>query len=211
MAGLHVRPGVHAVHAPLSQTMLVPQLVPLATLPDEMHACEPVEQSVFPVWQGFEKVHPSPAVHDTHWPPLQTWLVPQFVPLAVLTRPEEQTDAPVTQEVLPVSHPPLIEQAVPVVHATHWPPLQTWLVPQLVPLATLPVAGLHVSVPLAQEYVLVVHTVGLHGPPAVHELHEPLLQTMLDPQVVPLAMLPADTHCIEPEEHEYVPLTHAWV
>jgi hypothetical protein len=149
--GTHEVPAVHAVHVPLSQTMLLPQFAPLAWFPAEMHVCEPVEQSVFPTRQGFDKVHASPAVHDTHWPPLQTWLVPQFCPLDALTRLAVHCDAPVAHEVLPVSHPLLIEQAVPVVHATHWPPLQTWLVPQFVPLATLPVAALHVCVPLAHE------------------------------------------------------------
>jgi hypothetical protein len=57
--------------------------------------------------------------------------------------------------------------------------------------------------------VLVVHEVGLHAPFAVHAEHVPLLQTMLVPQLVPLVTLPAETHFMLPDEHEYVPLTHA--
>jgi hypothetical protein len=76
-------------------------------------------------------------------------LVPQLVPLVVLTRLAVHCDVPVVQAVLPVSHPLLIEQAVPAVHAEHVPLLQTWLVPQLVPLPTLPVAAPHCCVPLA--------------------------------------------------------------
>jgi hypothetical protein len=66
MPGLHVTPAVHGEHVPLLQTMLVPQLVPWGWLPEEMHVCEPVEQSVFPVWQALEYVHARFAVHDTH-------------------------------------------------------------------------------------------------------------------------------------------------
>jgi hypothetical protein len=91
---------------------------------------------------------------------------------------------------------------VPAVQAEQVPLLQTWLVPQLVPLVTLPVAAPHCCVPLAQVYVLVVHAVGLHAPPAVHAEHVPLLQTWLVPQLVPLVTLPAETHCMLPDEHE---------
>ena len=51
LAGVQDVPAVHDTHEPLSQTRLVPQPVPLATLPEEMQLCEPDEQSVLPVWQ----------------------------------------------------------------------------------------------------------------------------------------------------------------
>jgi hypothetical protein len=92
-------PAVHGEQAPALQTRLVPQLVPLATLVAvATHVCVPVEQSVLPTTQGLVAgVHARPAVHDTHDPPLQTWFVPQFVPLVAFER-LEHTCVPVEQE-----------------------------------------------------------------------------------------------------------------
>jgi hypothetical protein len=50
LVGTQAMPCVHASHAPLSQTWLVPQLVPFVTLvPVSRHVSVPMEQSVTPV------------------------------------------------------------------------------------------------------------------------------------------------------------------
>ena len=120
--------------------------------------------------------------------PLQTMLVPQLTP-ADLLPPSTQVMAPVAQEVVPFLQTlGLVVQAAPVAHATQAPvPLQTWLVPQVVPAAVLP-PSTQVMAPVAQELVPVLQLVGLpvHDWPAVHAMHMPVpLQTMLVPQLTP--------------------------
>jgi hypothetical protein len=53
LLGLQGEPSAQAMHVPLLQTMPAPQLVPLATLPVDMHTDEPVAQDVVPVAQTF--------------------------------------------------------------------------------------------------------------------------------------------------------------
>lgn len=118
-----------------------------------------------------------------------------FVTLAV------QAEAPVAHEVCPFWHA-FGWQAVPAVHDTHEPLLQTRLVPQLVPSARFETLAVHCEVPVAHEVLPVVQTDGLHVALAVHELHEPLLQTWLVPQLVPLATLLAGVQTMVPVEHE---------
>jgi hypothetical protein len=62
--GVHVLPAVHAMHVPLLQTSLLPQVVPfLAFIPVSVHWGVPVLQSVVPVWQAFVGVHDAPVMH----------------------------------------------------------------------------------------------------------------------------------------------------
>jgi len=93
--------------------------------------------------------------------------VPQVVP-AAFGVPLTQLCAPVLHDVVPLKHalPGLVVQLEPAVQGTHEPlPLQTWLVPQLVP-ADFGVLSSHVCAPveqpvrpLKQAWVeLVVHT-----------------------------------------------------
>lgn len=51
-----------------------------------------------------------------------------------------------------------------------------------------------------------VHEVGEHAPPAVHDEHAPLLQTWLVPQVCPLATLPVETQTDWPDEQSVLPV-----
>lgn len=100
MVGVHDRPAVQALHAPLSQTRLVPHEVPLgALLPVSVQAS--VVQLMVPRWHTLAGVQALPLVHDTHEPLWQTRLVPQVVPLGTL--PDAlHTELPVAQEVTPV-------------------------------------------------------------------------------------------------------------
>jgi hypothetical protein len=95
------------------------------------------------------------------------------------------------------------------VHATQLPPLQTWLVPQLVPAAfALPSTQacapvLHDVTPLRHEGLgLVVHAL-----PAVQATHAPEpLHTWLLPQLVPAPLLPESLHVNAPVLHALRPV-----
>ena len=96
-------------------------------------------------------MHEPPAVHATHAPaPLHTMFVPQLTP-ADLLPPSTQVCAPDEHDVVPFLQTlALVLQAAPAVHDTQLPdPLQTMLVPQLVPAAF--------AVPLVQVEVPVEH------------------------------------------------------
>jgi hypothetical protein len=146
--------------------MLVPQLVPAVLLPPSMQVIAPVEQLVVPFLQMVGlAVQAAPAVQATQVPaPLQTWLVPQLAPAAALP-PSTQVIAPVEQVVVPVLQ--LVGLPVhdwPAVQAVHTPvPLQTMLVPQLMPGPLLPPSVqvmapvMQVVVPLRQAFGLPVH------------------------------------------------------
>ena len=72
--------------------------------------------------------------------------------------PSTHVDAPVTHDVTPLRHiDGLLVHACPAVHGTQVPlPLHTWLVPQLVPAAVLPVSRQR-GAPLAQSMTPVLH------------------------------------------------------
>src|SRR5689334_9969404 len=118
--------------------------------------------------------------------------VPQLVP-GVLLVPSTHAIAPDMQDVVPFLQTLVLPlQALPAVQVTQAPePLQTWLVPQLVP-AILLVSSTQVMAPVVQDVVPFLQAVGLvvQALPAVHEtqLPEPL-QTMLAPQLAPGALL----------------------
>jgi len=69
-----------ATHSPAWQTFPVPQTVPSLAFPVATQTSVPVEHEVAPVRHGVAGVQPSPAVHDTQVPPLQTWPAPQPEP-----------------------------------------------------------------------------------------------------------------------------------
>jgi hypothetical protein len=155
-------------------------------------------------------VQAPPAVQETHAPaPLQTMLVPQLTPAALLP-PSTQVCEPLEQEVVPVLQMlGLVVQEAPAVQETHMPvPLQTMFMPQVVPAGVLP-PSMQVIAPLEHEVVPVLQAVGLpvHDWPAVHETHEPApLQTLSVPQLTPGALLLPSLQVIAPVEHEVVPL-----
>jgi len=97
----------------------------------------------------------------------------------------------------------------PAVHETHAPePLQTMLVPQLVPADLLP-PSTQVCVPVEHDVVPFLQMLGLvvQAPPAVQETHMPApLQTMFVPQLVPAAVLPPSMQVIAPVEQVVMPV-----
>jgi hypothetical protein len=179
--GAHAVPDVHATHAPLSQTWLLPQAVPLATfvvVPPQVEP--PVEHDVVAVWHALPAGwHAWPDVHAMQLPlPSHTWLDPHVVPAEAFDE-NAHVEVPVEHVVIPVWQTLLVGlHATPAVHATHAPLSQTWLLPQAVPLATF-VAPVHIDEPLEQSVVPVWQTLppGLQFAPVVHAPHVPLLQT----------------------------------
>lgn len=91
----------------------------------------------------------------------------QVVPAGFAARPTEHTGVPVAQLVVPVSHPPFVEQAVPAVQVHPPAPSQKLLPPQLTPAATFPVRFEHTGEPVVHEIVPVLHPL-VHAPPATH-------------------------------------------
>jgi hypothetical protein len=114
------RPAVHAVHVPVPlHTRFVPQAVPAAiAVAVSTHVWVPVAHDVVPATHGFGLVEQaSPAVHETHVPPLQTMFVPQDVPFAIAVVVSTQVCWPVAHEVVPATHLfGFVEQATPAVH-----------------------------------------------------------------------------------------------
>jgi hypothetical protein len=157
-------PAVHETQVPPpSQTMFMPQLVPADLVVPSIQVMAPVEQEVVPFLQLFglpEQVWLG--VHPTQPPePLQTMLVPQLTPGDLLV-PSTHTMTPVVQEFIPLRQGfELPVQDVPAVQETHPPaPLQTMLVPQLVPaIFGLPFA--HVDMPVEHDAVPLKQTPGL--------------------------------------------------
>jgi len=158
MLGLVVQvlPPVQPTQLPLPlHTRLLPQLVPAALLEPSVQVIDPDEQDVEPFLQMFGlPVHVWPAVHATHIPPpLQTRLVPQLMPGALLP-PSVQVMAPVEQVVVPLRQAfALPVHDWPGVQATQPPlPLQTMLLPQLVP-AVFAVPFTQVDMPVEHDAV----------------------------------------------------------
>jgi hypothetical protein len=218
--GLVVQP-VPAVQAPQTpeplQTMFVPQLVPAPLLLPSTHVIAPVVQDVVPFLHaapGFV-VQLLPAVHVPQAPePLQTMFVPQLVPAALLL-PSTHVIAPVVQDVVPFRQAAFgfVVHVLPAVHAPQTPePLQTMLVPQLVPAALL-VPLMQVIKPVVQDVVPFLQTVGLvvHAVPAVHAPHVPALQTRFVPHVVPFATFPVSAQTGTPVTHEVAPILQWFV
>ncbi len=148
--GAHGAFVVHAVHAPPLQTRSVPQGVPSLTLVAPVHVCWPVEHDVVPLWHGAPVgVHATPAVQDTHAPPLHTLLTPQEVPSVALPFVSVQASPPSAQDAVPVwQGAPAGTQEAPCVHAWHAPSSQKRLAPHGIPLGAWP-PGVHTGVPEA--------------------------------------------------------------
>ena len=132
---VHEFPAVQATHAPVPlHTRFVPQPVPAALLVPSLQVIKPVAHDVVPFLHaafGFE-VHALPATQPPHMPLLQTWFVPQVLPLPTFPV-STQTATPVTHETAPVLQWFVGWQAAPCVHGTHAPLLQTMFVPHDVP------------------------------------------------------------------------------
>jgi len=182
----HDVPAAHVLHAPLSQTLPDAQVVPFAAALAvfvSVHTGTPVPHVVVPrshTFAGAASVHDDPATHDRHAPLSQTWPTPHVVPLAeAFGWPVSlHTDVPVAHDVTPTSHGlPGGEHDRFAVHATHWPTLQTWLVPQDVPSGAGPRSEQaiwppeHDTEPWSQGL-----PVGTQPAPFVHGAHVPALQ-----------------------------------
>jgi hypothetical protein len=121
--GLHAAPVAHGLHVPLSHTSLVPQGVPLVTVPVGEHVCTPVEHDVEPVAHALPPgAHDTPAVHATHVPLLQTMFRPHDVPSGALL-PVSSHEIPASEQVIePVLHGAVVgAHAAPFVHGWHEP------------------------------------------------------------------------------------------
>jgi hypothetical protein len=194
-------PAAHATQAPALHTIpLVPQRVPLATIPVSEQTREPVLQEPETVWHAT-------CVHEfglqvTQDPPLHTIPPdPQDVPLATIPV-SLQTNAPVLQE------PETVWHAV-AVHEVGLQPVQTplllhtMLVPQGVATGLFPVS-MQTAAPVVQEFVPVLHRFAGVQVPVEQATQLPALQTLLVPpelQSAPFARLvPLSTHTWVPVE-----------
>ena len=191
-----------AVQTPLQQAPV--QQTPLQSVPESQSHPVPAVLQCLPVAQVLGQLPPHP-LEPPHFPeqarvqqlplPSQTMPLPQLVPKALLVL-ATHSDAPVEQEVAPFLHGLLGWHEVPAVQAMQLPlPLQTWLVPQVVPPVLLVVAT-HWDDPVEQEVAPFWHgLVGWHEVPAVQAPQVPLpSQTWLVPQVVPGALFVLATH-----------------
>jgi hypothetical protein len=152
--------------------------VPFATLTVDPHAGCPVAQEIVPVWQRLPPgLQPMFCVQALQVPLKQVKFVPHDDPLATLVFASLQTGVPVPQASVPLWQTLLGLQLEPSAQVTQLPLLQTMPVPQLVPLATLPVA-MHADVPVAQDVVPVAQTFppGVQGWLGVHALQLPFEQ-----------------------------------
>ncbi len=173
-----VEPFGRGTQLPLLQIFPVPQLVPLATLPVDVQTIGPVVHDVVPVWQTFPPGwHAWLGVHAVHAPLKQSKFVPQAVPFARFVPESVQTGTPVPHANVPAWQTLFGVQAEPFAHTPHMPALQTLPVPQLVPLATLPVV-VQTDAPVMHEVVPARHRfpLGVHGWLGVHMPQLPLKQ-----------------------------------
>lgn len=80
LAGVQAVPEAQATHAPVLQTMPVPQPWPSGALPDSIQSALPVLHVVIPTRHGVVTAHDWPTVHATHVPCPHTMPVPHGVP-----------------------------------------------------------------------------------------------------------------------------------
>jgi hypothetical protein len=132
--------------------------------------------------------------------------LPQVVPSATFVA-LLHCEVPLVQSVEPVwqTLPPGLH-AAPAVQAPHWPLLQTWPEPQLVPLAATPLF-VQTPVPELQSMYPTRHALfcGEQGALLVQETQTPLLQTWLVPHGDPLASGLAPLQTDAPLAHDVVP------
>ena len=152
--GWQATPAWQMPHAPLLQTMFVPQVAPLAMFRPVSEQVMVGEQDCVPAWQGLAGVQASPVVHDTHAPALHTMFVPQEVPLATFAD-STHTVTPLLQALVPVRHGLLgTAQIAPTLQSPQTPvALQTLSSPQAVPAGTIAVPALQTGVPEPQASV----------------------------------------------------------
>lgn len=209
-------PALHAMQVPpLSQTMPTPQLAPAVVFAPSMqvvmlplHIVLPCLQAPgLPVQLWFAMHTPQKPLPSHIGPPVHVAVAGLFVP-------SMQADVPVVQDVMPFRQTDgLVVQAEPAVHDTQVPPpLQTWLVPQVVPAAVFP-ASRQRGEPIAQSMTPVLHGAPgfmLHAWPAMHATHCPLpLQTMPEPQATPAPALSPSTQPPEADvPHMTTPSLH---
>lgn len=181
---------MQATHTPVLQTMFVPHIVPLATLPVSVQTGAPLVQTVAAVRQGFPvTVQLAPAVQATQLPEaLQTLLVPQLVPAATAVVLSLQTGVPVVQESVPWWHGFVGTQEAPSWQTPHAPDRHTIPVPHEVPFGLLP-AAVQTATPVVHAIAPSWHgsPVSVHASPAAQATQAPLLQTIPVPQTVPFA------------------------
>jgi hypothetical protein len=144
LVGWQLAPAVQVLQLPLLQTLLVPHTVPLTSMLPLSAQVIDGEQAVNPAWQALVGVQASPAVHATQPPLLQTMFVPQLMP-SVTFPDSTQAGVPVLQVVMPVRHglPDTVQLAFTVQAPQAPVALQTLLVPQLVPAATMVPLSVH--------------------------------------------------------------------
>jgi hypothetical protein len=186
LAGVQAPPAVHATHAPVLHTRLVPHTVPFGAFPVSAQTDAPVTHDVAPVLQRLVGWQLAPAVHAMHEPLLHTRLVPHTVPLTRF-RPVSAHVIAGEQACVPAWHGFGGVQTTPTVHDTQLPALHTRFVPQEVPLATLPDSAqtgapvLQVVVPVRQGLPVTAQLA-----PTVQLPQVPVaLQTRFVPQLAP--------------------------
>ncbi len=126
--------------------------------------------------------------------------------------PSVHTAAPEPHATTPLKHGlGLVVHDAPAAHAAQVPvPLQTRLVPQLVPGALFAVPSTHTGAPVVHEMTPCLQMVGLvvHAAPALQATHAPFpLQTCPTPHAVPAAAFVPFVHTAEPVAQLVVPFT----
>ena len=103
LVGSHAAPTWQVTHAPVWQTMPVPQLMPFGLLSVSVHTGAPVVQTMVPTRQGLPvTLHAMPAWHAVQVPLLQTMSVPHWVPLASRSGSSLHDIAPSMHTVVPL-------------------------------------------------------------------------------------------------------------
>lgn len=209
---VQLAPSLHALHAPLRHAP-PEQVVPLFLFAPSTQAGVPLEQSTTPSLQAALGlvVHAAPAVHETHWSAaLQTRLVPQLAPVP-RRAPATQTGLPDVHAMDPVKHAFAGEHDAPAEQFAHAPPeSQTWLVPQVVPGALLPLS-IQRCAPVMQSVTPLRQSPGLvpHVVPAWQETHAPVpLQTRPAPHERPALAFAPSTHVVLPVLQSTTPSLH---
>lgn len=123
-------------HAPLTQTMLLPQLIPSGLLASSVQTGAPDAQRMDAVRQGLDEVQAAPSLQATQLPAwLQTWSVPHVVPGVRNVPVSSQTGCPVVHETLPTWQTLAGVQKLPASQKLQVPEKQTLPKPQDAPFA----------------------------------------------------------------------------
>jgi hypothetical protein len=178
---VELKPALHVVQDPLSQTWLSPQAVPFASGPPLVQSCTPFAQLITPAEQGLlVRVQAAPAVHVTQTPVWQTAFGPQLWPFGTGSPVSEQADWPLEQSVRPMWQTSAGVQKMPAEQFTQRPSSQTKFAPQIVPSGA---AG-----------VLQSPFWGLHVPAATHAAGCGAQLTGFDPVQIPCSQRSVCVH-----------------